>query len=270
MTSLVKLARPSRSCHPERSEESAVSWQPRRGQHCRRFLSMILLAILLVSPGPVSACSHLWHSYTVKGDFVIEVSSGVTLLEGAEVLAFRKLDPPYVLKTVESQMSSEQGLVSIHGLAPGEYRILARHAGITGEEANVTVVPGSPSEQVRIKLSWPLKRILQTEQVLGTLSAGRDQSPLFGAILSLARVFPDRPAVNVKTNMEGQYAFPSVPEGLYVLHVSEREDASAASGIDGNIFVEVKHGSLENHMPALLLMRTSCGLGYQPTKEKTY
>jgi hypothetical protein len=199
---------------------------------------------------------------------VIEISNGDKHLQGAEVVVLRKLDPPYILKAVESQQSNEEGLASIRGLPPGQYRVLVRHTGITGEQANVTVISGVAAEQARVKLSWPLERTLRTQQVLGTFYAGRDQAPLFGATLSLSQVFPDGLALRVKTNMEGQFVFPSVPQGIYVLNIAERKDGSAANGVDGNVFVEVSHDA-ENHIPALLLTHTSCGLGYQPAKEKT-
>ena len=270
--SLKETVIPSRpQAKPRTSEGSAVGQLERRSERGRCVLKFFaaLMAILLLSSDRGSACSHLWRSYTVKGEFVVEVSDKGRLLKGAEVLVFRKLDPPYVLKHVETQVSDGGGLASIGRLAPGQYRVFVKHVEITGEQADVNVLSGSAPEQLRIKLSWPLPASLITQAVFGTLYAGHDQAPLFGAALSLAQVFPDRPAIKVRTNMEGQFAFPTVPEGLYVLNVREGEDASAAHGVDGNIFVEVKRDA-ENHLPALLLTRTSCGLGYQTTKEKTH
>lgn len=234
----------------------------------RTFIAAV--AILLLSSDRASACSHLWQSYKVKGDFVIEVSNGGEPLQGAEVMVFRKLDPPYVLKNIDSQISDREGLASIRGLAPGKYRILVRHSGITGEEVDVRVLSDPSSEQVRIKLNWPLKSALRTRDVVGAFYAGHEEKPLLGATLSLAQVFPDRPAIRVNTNMEGGFAFPSVAPGFYILTITEREDANAAHGVDGDIFIEVKNDASDSRLPGLLLTRTSCGLEYQPTKEKSH
>jgi hypothetical protein len=133
-----------------------------------------------------------------------------------------------------------------------------------------------PEDRI-VDIEWPMARLFMAQRVAGQLRSGlyvqevpRSQ-PLKYISVSLTNAVTGKLVATLKTDGNGNFAFPVVPPGYYFVHVEAKKGQTTSWMPErGNIFVEV--GPSGNHGASLGVLythMTSCGLmaGAQRDKE---
>jgi hypothetical protein len=230
-----------------------------------------VVVLLLFPASRVEACSRSFPRYVVKSDFVVSVTNDGKPLSGIEVEITKELRTPnFHHETAVLSRTNDQGEVAVHQLPNGNYFIVTRHADIEGEDAAELEVKDSPESRPGLVLRWPGRGVYKLKQVGGTLAAELDSNhpfersrPLTGAVVLLVDALSNQQIGATSTDQHGDFSFaPTVPPGLYILHISEQglESKDEDILIQGNIFLVVDSGSEQRAIPKMNLMMTTCGL----------
>jgi hypothetical protein len=223
-----------------------------------------ILALALMED-PIGACVRSFPHYKVRRDFVVSVVGRPAgePVGGIQVTVYRWTKEPGVSYENVAQMSTDRdGHAAFHGLTSGEYFLGTEHTGVGGGGGELDV--DDSSDVTTINLTWPRGPILETRRVAGVLTVDKEHAALAEADLSLEDAVSGKAVGKASTDAAGNFAFPGVGPGLYVLHIKESRGCDHypyPCRIQGFILVQIDPRAKEAEMPRFGLMMSDCGLG---------
>jgi len=166
--------------------------------------------------------------------------------------------------------SDQDGIAEFMSVKPGRYDVEAARLGVVVHPGTVVVNKHGSSE--RIELEWPLRNKYEVMTLSGRLQRHLFRSsnpiegyvhpeirPLSGARLTLSRVDSQEEKANIVTDSDGDFSFPTLEPGYYLLHIAERLSSEFAYPIDDYLLIEVDPASSKGNLN-LQLAWSSCGM----------
>jgi hypothetical protein len=241
-----------------------------------RFVGWTLF-FLVLAPALVFSCSLRPIEYVqVSTDLSVYISHLEKPIGGIEVTVVPEGHDVPVLEF----RSNEKGIVELHSLAVGKYKLQASHAGVEAgyEWIEVLATPRKKNLKRRIDFEWGYSSF-QVSEVKGSLTGltfGNSGNKIMdvvhpreiphpGVPLSLRSAFTD---VKYRTvsDSTGQFMFGAVPEGLYVLEITGGAESMFGAAQDTNLVIDLDPASKQAELP-LRLQDLGCGrIGYRPEK----
>lgn len=202
-------------------------------------------------------CDVEWilSDYREGPDFTVKVWFREQPISGVKV-ALTNLQPDEAGRyAVATGVTDSEGGAHFSAIPPGEF-IAHVEEGLLAESQALVVEPGSTrSEEVRIE--WPSAPIV-TRAVRGQITSWQkatpqsrsERLPLAHILIQLLDLRTAKLLSRTYTSADGDYEFPRLADGLYVLRVSEHPDPSI-NGYDKA--VEVATGAVRESMPGLVV-----------------
>ena len=166
--------------------------------------------------------------------------------------------------------SDENGIAKFTSVRPGRYYVEATRLGV--EVGPGTVIVDKRGRSERIELEWPLRGKYSVMTMSGRLQrhifrrsnpiegyVHPDIGPLSGARLTLSRVDSEQEKANIVTGSDGDFSFPKLEAGYYLLHIAERPSSEFAYPIDDYLLIEVDPASSRGNL-TLQVDWSSCGM----------
>ncbi len=238
----------------------------------KRLITFAFVVVLLTvarssAPCSVNMCGN--HGEEMRGEFVVRVRHGGKPLAGVMV----RITSFTEQKAVErfSGTTSTDGSVRVTGLSEGDYWLNAELLGITARDGCFHVSPHtSRRAKGKVTFDWgdlvPASRRLAGKLIDSLPGEGgtnlanylhRTDIPISGAKLTLHEPLTGR-VYEVFSDHDGGFAFDSVPQGVYVLHVDGGKVSGGRDYDSTDQLIRLADGATPN---MLLVMWKEAGFG---------
>jgi hypothetical protein len=225
--------------------------------------------LLLLTTAFAQACVQSFPEWQRGRDFSLIVTMDGKPFAGMHVV-LEPEDDSKISERVETR-SDQDGIAKFMSVKPGRYDVEAARLGVVVHPGTVVVNKHGSSE--RIELEWPLRNKYEVMTLSGRLQrhlfrrsnpiegyVHPEIGPLAGARLTLSRVDSEEEKANIVTDSDGDFSFPALEPGYYLLHIAERPSSEFTYPIDDYLLIEVDPASSRGNLN-LQLAWSSCGMG---------
>jgi len=237
-------------------------------------IAVFSIAVLFLG-GRSEGCSKFFPTFVVRPDFAVDIKLRVQSEKGTPLSGVRVRLSPQNGNDVSS-VSDSNGKAYFGSLQPGHYFLVVEMAGVESNAADLEVSSDNLTAKDHLEFGWPSREIMTVREISGRLSSSlfsnqaeiTAKAPLAGAKLTLVNTQQGITISTTATNENGDYRFSDVPDGLYILHITQPDSLQRTSDVEGDPIVRVSSQASLAHLPHLGLSMSSCGLMFTKLQDK--
>jgi hypothetical protein len=217
--------------------------------------TLFSIAVLFLG-GRSEGCSRFFRTFAVRPDFAVDIKLRVQSEKGTPLSRVRVRLSPQNGNDVSS-VSTSNGKAYFGSLQPGHYFRVVAMAGVESDAADLEVSSDHLTAQDRLEFGWPSREIMPVREISGRLSSSMlskqaeiiAKAPLAGAKLTLLNTQPGITISTTATNENGDERFSDVPDGLYVLHITQPDSHMGTWDVEGDSIARVSSQASLAHLP---------------------